>query len=164
MSNIDGFSQARIGASLVRQELRWLRAPEGAFVVDFATEVGPMRVLLSAEGTDGSILVVRVTSARSFGPDYWPALLALVNIWNQDYRFAKAYTTFVDDDRAVVVAEFQVALGSGVHDELLDQITAVAIDAGVGFHRFVTEKLIEPGVSQEALSAEELESWLHRSA
>ena len=163
MSNIEPLGNDRISGFLGRRKLGWLRTPGGAFIVDFRTDFGQARVYLGAEG-DGDIFVVRVTTGDAFGAECWPALMSLVNRWNADWRFAKAYLAFVDDDRAMLVAEHQTPIGTGIHDELLDVIAGVAIDAGIQFHRHVAEELVEEDEDVDVPPPDEFEGWLDRSA
>lgn len=88
-------------------------------------------VLVTLEGPDDEILVLRARPHATVPPDWADRAYRVVNEWNHTRRFCKAYIGDpTERGQLPIYAELQVPLGAGAHDallvELLDCGAAVA--------------------------------------
>ncbi|MFR9779443.1 YbjN domain-containing protein [Micromonospora sp. MS34] len=88
-------------------------------------------VLVTLEGPDDEILVMRARPHATVPPDWADRAYRVVNEWNHTRRFCKAYIGDpTERGQLPIYAELQVPLGAGAHDallvELLDCGAAVA--------------------------------------
>ncbi|MFI7553513.1 YbjN domain-containing protein [Verrucosispora sp. WMMD703] len=88
-------------------------------------------VLVTLEGPEDEILVLRVRPHATVPPDWADRAYRVVNEWNHTRRFCKAYVGDpTERGQLPIYAELQVPLAAGAHDallvELLDCGAAVA--------------------------------------
>ncbi|MGC5053748.1 YbjN domain-containing protein [Micromonospora sp. DT48] len=88
-------------------------------------------VLVTLEGPEDEILVLRVRPHATVPPDWADRAYRVVNEWNHTRRFCKAYVgDATERGQLPIYAELQVPLAAGAHDallvELLDCGAAVA--------------------------------------
>lgn len=77
-------------------------------------------VLVTLEGPDDEILVMRARPHATVPPDWADRAYRVVNEWNHTRRFCKAYIGDpTERGQLPIYAELQVPLGAGAHDALL---------------------------------------------
>ncbi|MGR6321648.1 YbjN domain-containing protein [Micromonospora soli] len=77
-------------------------------------------VLVTLEGPDDEILVMRARPHATVPPDWADRAYRVVNEWNHTRRFCKAYIGDpTERGQLPIYAELQVPLGAGTHDALL---------------------------------------------
>ncbi len=77
-------------------------------------------VLVTLEGPDDEILVMRARPHATVPPDWADRAYRVVNEWNHTRRFCKAYIGDpTERGQLPIYAEVQVPLGAGAHDALL---------------------------------------------
>ena len=77
-------------------------------------------VLVTLEGPDDEILVLRARPHATVPPDWVDRAYRVVNEWNHTRRFCKAYIGDpTERGQLPIYAELQVPLGAGTHDALL---------------------------------------------
>src|ERR1700724_1783507 len=101
------------------QGLRFFRGRDGnEFLVLFSTEHGQLQVNIRVTGSRRSVLVVRVSPAEHYPAADRPRLMELVNAWNRDTHWPKAFLRETSDpDRVGVVGENSYPLAHGIHFE-----------------------------------------------
>jgi len=125
--------------------------------------VNEIRAIWAAEGHDRSVHDIRVTSPSCTYPaGESPALLALVNEFHNERRWPKAYLRPIANSRVQLVAEMQYPLADGVHDELLETLTRLALATANDLFGWVSERYRPPAPSE--LDIDELELRLRRAS
>lgn len=169
MGFVQSFGHAMIEAFLEEEELRFLRDPDGDFVVEFGYDEeigGHPRFLLIAAGDDHEQYCLRGDTMRRIARLDWDRLLRLCNEWNAQYKMPKVYLEVDDPNTSTtgrVVCEQWLNLEVGVHQELVNQLTSTFFSACFGFWRWLErqddlEALSEPGLPPGSESESEPES------
>ncbi|PZG20650.1 hypothetical protein C1I95_09085 [Micromonospora craterilacus] len=80
-------------------------------------------VLVTLEGPDDEILVLRARPHATVPPDWADRAYRVVNEWNHTRRFCKAYVgDATERGQLPIYAELQVPLAAGTHDALLVEL------------------------------------------
>lgn len=91
-------------------------------------------MLFTVEGGTGEILVMRVKPHRTIPPSLRSVAYKVINEWNRDHLFMKAYVG--DPDRhgqLPVYAEMQLPMASGIADTLLFELLDTGISVAAAF-------------------------------
>jgi hypothetical protein len=143
MGFVEHFGHAMIETFLEDNELHFLRDRDGDFVVEFGYDeeiAGHPRFLLAVSGDDQEQYCLRGdTMSRIPRPD-WDRMLRLCNEWNALYKMPKVYFEVDDPNASVtgrVVCEQWLNLESGIHQELVNQLTNSFFSACFGFWRWL---------------------------
>lgn len=109
----------RVVASLRRLDIRYLTDEDQNLLAMWERHA----LLITLEGPDSEILVMRARAHGTVAPDWADRAYAAANEWNHTRRFLKAYVGD-PNERGVLplYAEMQVPLVPGVHDSLLDEL------------------------------------------
>nr|WP_221326005.1 YbjN domain-containing protein [Actinoplanes sp. L3-i22] len=124
---IEQVSLTRIGKALDLLDVRFLADGGGSLLAMWERHA----VLVTLEGPDDEILVMRARPHATVPPDWADRAYRVVNEWNHTRRFCKAYVGDpTERGQLPIYAELQVPLAAGTHDallvELLDCGAAVA--------------------------------------
>jgi hypothetical protein len=110
---------ARIGKALDLLDIRYLADGGGSLLAMWERHA----VLVTLEGPDDEILVMRARPHATVPPDWADRAYRIVNEWNHTRRFCKAYVGDpTERGQLPIYAELQVPLSSGAHDALLVEI------------------------------------------
>jgi len=165
MSELSPLSRERLAAALRQMDVHYLHTDCGALVALFAPASATdlqVEALFAVGGPNDTVLDVQAGIARAFGPDDWPGLLASINDWHREHRWPTGHLDYLparpgQPPLARLIAEHHTPLAAGIHDELLVETLAVALDRCIAFLRH----LCPPVVSRvETVSAGQLEDWL----
>jgi hypothetical protein len=143
MGFVEPFGHAMIEAFLEESELHYLRDRDGDFVVEFGYDeeiTGHPRFLLAAVGDDHEQYCMRGDTLRRIPRSDWDRLLRLCNEWNALYKMPKVYLEVDDPNSSAtgrVVCEQWLNLESGLHQELVSQLTSSFFSACFGFWRWL---------------------------
>lgn len=112
-------TMTRLIGSLRRLDIRYLTDEDQNLLAMWERHA----LLITLEGPDGEILVIRARAHGTVAPDWADRAYAAVNEWNHTRRFLKAYVGD-PNERGVLplYAEMQVPLVPGIHDALLDEL------------------------------------------
>jgi hypothetical protein len=106
----------RIGKALDLLDIRFLADGGGSLLAMWERHA----VLVTLEGPDDEILVMRARPHATVPPDWADRAYRVVNEWNHTRRFCKAYIGDpTERGQLPIYAELQVPLASGAHDALL---------------------------------------------
>jgi Putative bacterial sensory transduction regulator len=151
---------ADYGRMLVEHYLRerrlvYLVGGDGEFWVKFANgeRTAVTAIIISMEGHDGNIAVVRARSSAVFGPDQHPRLTEFADEWNRTRRWPKAYTVVGADGAPEVLGESSWLVDIDYPSELFDRWMSVVVDAAVMLFEELTAGPLPP-------TGAELDSWL----
>ena len=151
MEYVQSFSHAMIESFLDESELHYLRDRDGDFVIEFGYDEeigGHPRFLLAVVGDDQGQYCLRGETLQRVPRADWDLTLRLCNEWNALYKMPKVYLE-VDDPNASstgrILCEQWLNLESGVHQELVNQMTTTFFSACFGFWKWLKR--------QDALSA-----------
>ena len=143
MGKVESFGHAMIQAFLDESELHYLRDRDGDFVVEFGYDeevLGHPRFLLIVSGDDLDQYCLRGDTMKRVARADWERHLRLCNEWNALYKMPKVYLE-VDDPNVSssgrVVCEQWLDFESGVHQELVDQLTSTFFSACFGFWKWL---------------------------
>ena len=143
MGFVEPFGHAMIEAFLEESELHYLRDRDGDFVVEFGYDeeiTGHPRFLLAAVGDEHEQYCMRGDTLRRIPRSDWDRLLRLCNEWNALYKMPKVYLEVDDPNSSAtgrVVCEQWLTLESGLHQELVNQLTSSFFSACFGFWRWL---------------------------
>ncbi len=119
---------------LAGEGLHYYRSPDGVFLVLFdAEDVGEagLRVELSTEGPDGTILTIRVRSDRTYPLDAVPALEARCGRWNREHRWPKVFVV-EHDAVAEIVGEYDLPTRDTTFAaDLVDRVCRSVLASGI---------------------------------
>ena len=153
-----------LSSQLIERYLRWRDLTfyrghgDDDFLVLFTTDLGKLHVNLRLGGTRQQALVISVSPAGNFPAQERVRLMEVVNEWNRDTWWPKAFVRETSHaDQVGVVGEHTVWLPKGIHFEalveLIDGATACAAD--------LFEKV---AAAMSLPSTQTLERWLDRTA
>ncbi len=143
MGFVEPFGHGMIEAFLEESELHYLRDRDGDFVVEFGYDdqiAGHPRFLLAAAGDDHEQYCMRGDTLRRVPRSDWDCLLRLCNEWNALYKMPKVYFEVDDPNSSTtgrVVCEQWLNLETGLHQELVNQLTSAFFSACFGFWRWL---------------------------
>lgn len=117
--DVQPMAMARVIESLRRLGIRYLTDEEQNLLAMWERHA----LLITLEGPDGEILVMRARAHGTVPPDWADRAYAAVNEWNHTRRFLKSYVGD-PNERGVLplYAEMQIPLVPGIHDALLDEL------------------------------------------
>jgi hypothetical protein len=157
--HIEEFDAAMIERYLALRGLVFGRGDDGRdFVLPMSCEAGRLRVRLRVSGSSRRLVTIRLRRAEHYDATHRNRLMELVNEWNRDYRWPKAYVRETSDPaRIEVVGENCFPLTEGIHFEAFTALVDFTIRGAVELF----EKI---GPAVELPSARTLERWLHQPA
>jgi len=139
------FSRDMIRRYLDSTDLTYLRDERDDFRVDFAHDDeldGAISFWLMAVGENDEVYGIEARSTRRFPREIWDWCLFVVNEWNKRMRYPKAYL-YVGDDTArtgEIRLEQYFDLEQGVHQALVDSMTATTMGAAMRFWSWLNEQ------------------------
>jgi len=147
MPKVEPFTRELIERALGRGGERYLKDPDGDFMVMYAPGASrtglTFMMNLIAGGQKHEIFVVVAHCDKRFPRAQWPQVLTLINEWHRTKRWPKVYLDVEDlskDEPAGVVAEGQLDCETGAFPELLtDFYKGVIGTADSFFHWLKTE-------------------------
>lgn len=165
MSQLPAFDRDRLAAALDRMGLHYLCTSHGGFAALFSPASAAQlqaEIFFSVGGVDGDVLGVNASVARVFGADDWPGLLGAINDWHHQHRWPTGHLDYLPVEPgqpplARLVAEWHMPFAAGVHDELLAEVLAVAVDSSLAFLRQLCPPLAP---RSRTITDEALERWL----
>ena len=141
MTTIEHLGTEMIQFFLVEKNLHFLTSPDGTFVVPFEAQNHldrGVRWELLIEGSNGTILVVRVRSDQRFADDRRAELHALCSEWSNEHRWPKVYVHERPTGTLEIVAEGQLeTAGVGVHQGLVSKFCEVIGHTGLDFFGWI---------------------------
>jgi hypothetical protein len=152
---IEEFNAQLIERYLELRRLQFNRASNGReFLVQVRTEHCKVRVRLRVSGSKRNILTIRVTPAEHYQATQRQRLMELVNGWNHDTRWPKAYVRETSSpDRVGVVAENCYPMMDGIHFEAFTRYVDYTIGGAVELFDTISRGIELP-------SARTLDLWL----
>lgn len=136
---VQPFNRSMIEKCLRSTSWRFLTDSEGDFVVEFRydEETGvELEIFFEAEGSKGQIYVIRGHADKRIPKNDWNKALMVCNTWNKEKRWPKAYLYVRDpstDTTGTIMLEENLDLETGIHQELLNDITLTAVAGMFGF-------------------------------
>ncbi|MBX5452076.1 YbjN domain-containing protein [Thermogemmatispora sp.] len=146
MATVEPFSHAMIEAFLRSQNLRFLRDEENDFVVQFNYNpecACELTFYLTAQGEQKEIYSLLCRSDRRFEPDGWERALVLCNTWNRERRWPRSYLLSYERDGTAygeICLDMHIDLGTGIHQELLADLTSTFIATSFSFWRWLRQE------------------------
>jgi|SRR5947209_14918265 len=140
------FSRDMIRGYLDRADLTYLRDVREDFRVDFAHDDDldcAVSFWLMAVGERGEIYGIEGRSTRRFPRETWDWCLLVVNEWNKRMRYPKAYLYAVEGEEAKtgeIRLEQYFDFDKGVHQGLVDSMTATTMGAAMRFWAWINEQ------------------------
>jgi len=155
----------RVGEALTDPGIRWMRTPDANFVAHFADKDTKadevLTITYQLEGCDNT-LAVRSILGGLHAPDAWPRVIGLLNAWNVAFRWPSA-ALWTTDTQGRVIAETQVFLAAGVHDQLLSSLLDTATRCTVQLAEWLSGRLVACAeATTPDICAADLEEWLRR--
>lgn len=150
MSIPEPFDREMVNLYLSESGTKFLRDQKGNFCVIFAsTEDRPeIQVFLSVEADD-SVYVVRVFSPEGLPTEDEAMLLDVINRWNREHRWPKAVVgQKLDGDVLRIWTEMHLPVSCGVHQEMIDLFTSLAIRTSHTFFVWLADQRRLPTVEQ----------------
>ncbi len=136
---VQPFSREMVQDHLDRMELKFVTDDDGDFTVDFGLndeEEILLRVLMSAEGPNEDIFVIRGVTNLMVPKTLWPKVMAGCNQWNQERRYPKAYLFVPENEETLfgtIHLEGQFPLGAGVTQPLVDELITTLVQTSFAF-------------------------------
>lgn len=155
---IEPLSTELIERYLRSRQLRFFRSNDGEeFLLVSAHERGKVLVTLRLNGLRRDILEVSMSPARYHPVAERPRLLELVNDWNRDTHWPKAFVRETGRPGHVsVVGENAYLLTDGIHLEALGNLVRSTVEYGADLFDKIERSVRLP-------SADALERWLDRT-
>jgi hypothetical protein len=152
---IEPVSTELIERYLDARGLRFYRDGDGEhYLLLLSSEHCRLHVQIGLSGRDRSVLAIRVSPADHYAAGERGRLMELVNEWNRETRWPKAFVWETSTPgRVGVVGENSYPLTDGIHFDAF----ATFIDVTV---RCATDLFDKIAQSLELPSAETLETWL----
>ena len=156
--DIEPLSPELIERYLDSRGLRYYRGPGGKdFLVLFSTNHGRLQVNLRISGRHADVLVVTATPAAYYVAAERARLTELVNEWNRDTHWPKAFVReAAQSSRFAVVGESAYPLADGIHVEALGNFIDSTIECTIQLYDRIAEGISLPSVQT-------LEHWLSSS-
>jgi hypothetical protein len=155
---VEPLSTALIERYLQARELRYYQGRGGKdLLVLFTTDHGRLHVNLQICGKRGDVLVVAVSPAAYYHAADRSRLMELVNEWNRDTHWPKAFVReTARPNRITVVGENAYPLPGGIHSEALASFVDCTVEYATDLFDKIAEAISLP-------SAQALEEWLDRT-
>ncbi|GAB4441339.1 MAG: hypothetical protein OHK0015_38500 [Chloroflexi bacterium OHK40] len=145
MPTVQKLSHAMVEEYLRTMGYKFLRDSEGDYRVDFSYDEQldcKISYYMLIDGQNRNIYTVRVYSDKRVPRNDWPRFLFLVNEWNKDKRWPKAYLYIRDPQTSPsgeVILEQQMDFEQGIHQELLNDFTNTTLAGAYAFWGWITE-------------------------
>lgn len=138
MRVVKDFNHDMIEGYLKAKDLNYLRDRDGDFVVQFggSSKTGcNLELMIQVEGSHKQILVVRIIGQRPIPKSDWGRVVMLCNDWNRKSRWPKAFLYYEGPNAAEgkIMLEEQIDLGTGIHQELLNDFIETVFGSSVAF-------------------------------
>lgn len=155
---IETFGRPMIERFLREQQLAFLVDQDGDFHVRFAAneELPALTAQLSAQGPDGQVYSVHVTTPSVFAQATRPRLDQFASEWNRTMRWPRAYTAADMHSGVRLVGDANWLLTDGIHWQLFETLSSNALSTSF-------EMFTKLGANSLTPTSEELEAWLHRA-
>lgn len=143
MGFVEPFGHNMIEAFLDESDLHFLRDRDSNFLVEFGYDDeigGHPRFLLSVSGDDNEQYSLRGDTLRRVPRADWDRVIRLCNEWNALYKMPKVYFEVEDPNASAtgrVICEQWLHLESGIHQELINQLTSLFFSSSFGFWRWM---------------------------
>ena len=153
--HIEPLSTELVERYLQLRSFRFFRDNDGGdFLLLFSSERCQLHVQIAVTGRDRDVLAIRVSHVDYYAASDRGRLTELVNEWNRDTHWPKAFVRETSNPSHVGVnGESAYLLTQGIHLEAL----AALIDCAIGCSMDLFDKIAE---SLELPSAQTLETWL----
>lgn len=132
MPEVEQFNRSMVEKFLRSRNYRFLTDSDGDFILQFAYESDAdckISIHLIAAGENNEIYSLTARSDKSIPKSEWGRVVMLCNTWNRERRWPKSYL-YVDDSssaRGEIFLEESIDLGTGIHQELLNDFTITMI-------------------------------------
>lgn len=155
---IEPLSTDLIERYLASRGLRFFRSDDGEeFLVFSGYERGRLQVTLRLNGLRHDVLEISISPAAYYPAGDRPRLMELVNDWNRDTHWPKAFVRETARPGYVsVVGENAYLLTDGIHLEGLGHLVRSAVEYGVDLFARIDQAVCLP-------SADALEQWMDRT-
>ena len=143
---VQPFDRDMVRDHLDRESLKYEIDADGDFHLVFAPPVEgapQLGVWITAEGTNGDILVIRVRGDALVPKTLWPETTSLCNQWNRDRRFPKAYLYVPDEPETLfgqITLEGQFPLAAGCTQPMVDEFVSTIITTSMAFWTWMAER------------------------
>ena len=156
---IESLSPELIERCLDARGWRFYRGGDGKdFLVLFGAEHGTLQVNVRISGSRGDVLVVSVSPGVNYPAAERARLMELVNDWNRDTHWPKAFVRETSTpDKVGVVGENSYPVRDGIHVEALTDFIGRTVSCGADLFDKINDAISLP-------SAQTLEHWLDRTA
>jgi len=156
--HVEPLSTQLIERYLDSRGLRFYRSQDGkGLLVLFSTEHGKLQANLRVSGVRSDILVISISTATYSRAADRSRLTELVNDWNRDTHWPKAFVRDTSQrGRIAVVGESAFPLTDGIHLDGLGNFINCSIRGGSKLFDKVAQATGVP-------SAQTLEEWLDRT-
>ncbi|OBI16359.1 hypothetical protein A5714_11235 [Mycobacterium sp. E2462] len=155
---IEPLSTELIERYLRSHPLRFFRSDDGEeFLLTSPHSRGKLSITLRINGLRRDILEVSISPAAHYPAAERPRLLELVNEWNRDTHWPKAFVRETPHPGHVsVVGENAYLLTHGIHPQALGDLVRSTVEHGADLFDKIERSLRQP-------SADVLERWLDRT-
>ncbi|MEE3751568.1 YbjN domain-containing protein [Mycobacterium intracellulare] len=155
---IEPLSTELIERYLTSHGLRFFRSDDGEeFLVLSSYERGKLHVILRINGLRRDLLEISISPAAYYPAGERPRLMELVNDWNRDTHWPKAFVReTARPDHVSVVGENAYLLSDGIHFEALGHLVKSAVEYGADLFAKIEQAVRLP-------SADALEEWMDRT-
>lgn len=139
MATVQKFDRNMIERSLQSVSLKFLKDNDGDYLVQlgYSDEMGcELDIMLMASGQQDDVYYMRGQSNKRIPRNDWGRAVMLCNTWNKERRWPKAYLYVKDpntDATGLIILEQQFDLEQGIHQELFNDFTRVAIASMLSF-------------------------------
>jgi putative sensory transduction regulator len=155
---IEPLSTELIERCLQSRQLRFFRSSDGEeFMMLLSSyERGKLHVNLRINGLRRDVLEITISPAVYYLATERPRLMELVNEWNRDTHWPKAFVReTAQPSRLSVVAENAYLLTDGIHIEALGNFIRSTVEYGTDLFEKIERAICLP-------SADALEQWMDR--
>lgn len=156
---IEPLSTELIERCLRSRRLRFFRSDDGEeFLVLSTYERGKLHVTVRVDGLRRDLLEISISPAVYYPAGERPRLMELVNDWNRDTHWPKAFVRDTARPSHVgVVGENAYLLSDGIHIEALGNLIKSAVEYGGDLFSKIERAVRLP-------SADALEEWMDRTS
>jgi hypothetical protein len=155
---IEPLSTELIERYLQSRRLRFFRSDDGEeFLLLSSYERGKLHVNLRVNGLRRDLLEISISPSAYYPAGERPRLMELVNDWNRDTHWPKAFLRETAQPSHVsVVGENAYLLSDGIHLEALGNLVESAVEYGRDLFAKIERAICLP-------SADALEEWMDRT-
>ncbi len=142
MPTVQKLDYRMIEKYLKGRDLKYLRDSDGDYQVGFTYDEDfgcSLTVWLIVSGQSRDTYMVLVMSDKHIPKSDWARAIMLCNTWNKERRWPKAYLSVNNPDADTIGEirlEHQIHLKMGIHQELLNDFTDMAISGAYLFWRW----------------------------